>query len=56
MCEQPEARACRAAIPVIVLSALNVFEGWLRGFRAGAVDCISKPFQVEEYTRVWSLT
>jgi signal transduction histidine kinase len=35
-------------IPVIFLSALNESEDKLKAFRSGAVDYISKPFQIEE--------
>jgi len=37
-----------ADIPVIFISALNQIDDKLRGFRAGAVDYVSKPFQREE--------
>lgn len=35
-------------IPVIFLSALNQIEDKVKGFRSGAVDYVSKPFQKEE--------
>ena len=35
-------------IPVIFISALNQIEDKVEGFRAGAVDYVSKPFQREE--------
>lgn len=35
-------------IPVIFLTARNATEDVVRGFRAGAVDYVSKPFQPEE--------
>jgi len=35
-------------IPVIFISALNQIEDKVRGFKAGAVDYVSKPFQKEE--------
>jgi class 3 adenylate cyclase len=35
-------------IPVIFISALNQIEDKVEGFRAGAVDYVSKPFQKEE--------
>ncbi|MCG8572597.1 MAG: response regulator [Spirochaetes bacterium] len=35
-------------IPVIFISALNQIEDKVKGFHAGAVDYISKPFQKEE--------
>jgi putative two-component system response regulator len=37
-----------ADIPVIFLSGLNATEDKIRGFRAGGVDYIAKPFQSEE--------
>ncbi|HUX40661.1 MAG TPA: adenylate/guanylate cyclase domain-containing protein [Rectinemataceae bacterium] len=37
-----------ADIPVIFISALNQIEDKVEGFRAGAVDYVSKPFQREE--------
>jgi len=37
-----------AEIPVIFISALNQIEDKVEGFRAGAVDYVSKPFQREE--------
>jgi len=37
-----------AAIPVIFISALNQIEDKVKGFTAGAVDYVSKPFQKEE--------
>jgi class 3 adenylate cyclase len=42
--EDPET----AAIPVIFISALNQIEDKVKGFTAGAVDYVSKPFQKEE--------
>jgi Response regulator containing a CheY-like receiver domain and an HD-GYP domain len=35
-------------IPIIFISALNTYEDKIKGFRAGAVDYIVKPFEVEE--------
>jgi len=37
-----------ADIPVIFISALNQIEDKVQGFRSGAVDYVSKPFQKEE--------
>lgn len=48
VCERLKASPQLAKIPVIFLSALDALEDRLRGFRAGGVDYISKPFQFEE--------
>src|SRR3984885_12270426 len=48
VCKRLKADKQLAAIPVIFLSALNETEDKLRGFRAGSVDFITKPFQFEE--------
>lgn len=37
-------------IPIIFISALNSTEDKIRGFKLGAVDFISKPFEIEEVT------
>lgn len=37
-----------ADIPVIFISALNQIDDKVKGFKAGAVDYVSKPFQKEE--------
>jgi len=37
-----------SSIPVIFISALNQIEDKVKGFMAGAVDYVSKPFQKEE--------
>ena len=37
-----------AEIPVIFISALNQIDDKIKGFQAGAVDYVSKPFQKEE--------
>jgi two-component system, sensor histidine kinase and response regulator len=53
VCERLKAIAELSAIPVIFLSALNETQDKVNGFRRGAVDYISKPFQFEEvYARV----
>jgi len=48
VCEHLKANASLAAIPVIFLSALNETEDKVKGFRAGGIDYIAKPFQFEE--------
>ena len=37
-------------IPIIFISAMNAKEDKIKGFKVGAVDFISKPFEVEEVT------
>lgn len=37
-------------VPIIFISALNSTEDKVRGFKLGAVDFISKPFELEEIT------
>lgn len=37
-------------IPIIFISALNTTEDKVKGFKLGAVDFISKPFELEEIT------
>jgi response regulator RpfG family c-di-GMP phosphodiesterase len=48
VCEQLKASEELSSVPVIFLSALNETEDKIRGFRAGGVDYICKPFQIEE--------
>jgi len=48
VCKRLKADKLLAAIPVIFLSALNDTKDKVRGFRSGAVDFITKPFQFEE--------
>ncbi|MGA2538516.1 MAG: HD domain-containing phosphohydrolase [Terracidiphilus sp.] len=48
VCEQLKSSGELASVPVIFLSALNEVEDKVRGFRAGGVDYICKPFQFEE--------
>jgi class 3 adenylate cyclase len=43
-----KARPETADIPVIFISALGQIDDKVKGFRAGAVDYVSKPFQKEE--------
>lgn len=53
LCRRLKADKRTADAPVIFLSALNRTEEIVEGFRCGAVDYITKPFQVEEVaTRV----
>jgi CheY-like chemotaxis protein len=48
VCERLKSSALLAGIPVIFLSALDAIEDKVKGFRAGGVDYVSKPFQFEE--------
>jgi DNA-binding response OmpR family regulator len=48
VCERLKASERLAGIPVIFISALNAVEDKVKGFRAGGVDYVSKPFQFEE--------
>src|SRR5580693_2145760 len=48
VCERLKASERLSEIPVIFISALNAIEDKVKGFRAGGVDYISKPFQFEE--------
>ncbi len=47
-CRRLKAEAATRAIPVIFMTALSDTEDKVRGFGAGAVDYITKPFQHEE--------
>lgn len=49
-CSMLKKNANTRDIPVIFISALNTSEDKIKGFRAGAVDYICKPFEVEEVT------
>jgi putative two-component system response regulator len=49
-CSMLKKSASTRDIPVIFISALNSSEDKIKGFRAGAVDYIAKPFEVEEVT------
>lgn len=48
VCERLKASAVLADIPVMFLSTLNEIQDKVKAFRSGAVDFISKPFQMEE--------
>src|SRR5579872_376498 len=48
VCEHLKSNERLAGIPVIFLSALNEIQDKVKAFRAGGVDYISKPFQIEE--------
>jgi DNA-binding response OmpR family regulator len=48
VCERLKSLNGLASIPVIFLSALGETEDKVKAFRAGGVDYISKPFQLEE--------
>lgn len=48
VCKNLKADTRLAAIPVIFLSALNAAEDKVKGFEAGGVDYVCKPFQMEE--------
>lgn len=48
VCEKLKSSAHLSGIPVIFLSALNALKDKVKGFRSGAVDYITKPFQFEE--------
>jgi len=48
LCERIKLNPGLQDIPVIFLSALNSTENKIRGFRAGGVDYITKPYQFDE--------
>jgi sigma-B regulation protein RsbU (phosphoserine phosphatase) len=48
VCELLKARPKAADIPVLFISALDDIQDKMRAFSAGAVDYITKPFQLEE--------
>jgi len=48
LCERIKQNSTLKNIPVIFLSGLNNTENLIRGFRAGGVDFITKPFLVDE--------
>jgi two-component system sensor histidine kinase/response regulator len=47
-CERLKADPLTAACPVLFISALDAVGDKVRGFQAGGLDYITKPFQVEE--------
>jgi putative two-component system response regulator len=49
-CSMLKKNANTRDIPVIFISALNTAEDKIKGFQTGAVDYITKPFEVEEVT------
>ncbi|MEG2440957.1 MAG: response regulator [Acetivibrio sp.] len=49
-CEILKKESITKDIPIIFISAMNAKEDRIRGFRLGAVDFISKPFEIEEVT------
>jgi sigma-B regulation protein RsbU (phosphoserine phosphatase) len=48
ICDRLKADAQARDIPIIFISALDATQDKVRAFRAGGVDYITKPFQVEE--------
>jgi len=48
VCQRLKSNPALSGIPVIFLSAMNDIENKIKGFQAGAVDYVSKPFQFEE--------
>jgi signal transduction histidine kinase len=48
VCEQLKLDACLAEVPVIFISALGEIMDKVRGFAAGGVDYITKPFQIDD--------
>ncbi len=48
VCERLKAHELTSAIPVLFISALDDITDKLKGFTAGAVDYITKPFRLEE--------
>ena len=49
-CEMLKKDTTLSDIPIIFISALNTTEDKVKGFKLGAVDFISKPFELEEIT------
>lgn len=48
VCQRIKADEKSSGIPILFLSALDEIEDKVKGFTVGAVDFITKPFQVEE--------
>ncbi len=48
VCERLQADPRTSQIPVIFLSAMDALEDKVKAFRAGGVDYVTKPFQIEE--------
>lgn len=48
VCERLKASPATREIPVLFISAQSELEGKLRGFACGAVDFVTKPFQLDE--------
>jgi len=48
LCQQLKSQAATQDIPVIFISGLNNCESIVQGFDSGAVDFITKPFQIKE--------
>ncbi|NIA57353.1 response regulator [Massilia sp. TW-1] len=50
VCRRLQEDECTRAIPVIFMTALLDIENKVAAFRAGAVDYVTKPFQIDEVT------
>lgn len=48
VCRRLKANSATTEVPVIFLSAMKEMDAVVAGFRAGAVDYVSKPYQAEE--------
>jgi sigma-B regulation protein RsbU (phosphoserine phosphatase) len=48
ICEQLKTEEKTCEIPIIFISALDAIQDKVKAFRAGGVDYITKPFQIEE--------
>jgi two-component system sensor histidine kinase/response regulator len=48
VCQRLKSTGTLSDVPIIFLSALNEIQDKVKAFRAGGVDYISKPFQIEE--------